>query len=84
MGAGGQCLTPATCPWERELVPVLQEDEWAKCIKSGTTRTRSPDRPARGQSLYRLSHPSPLSKHKYIKFSMKVILEVVVNLRTVC
>jgi len=48
MGAGGQCLTPATCPRERELVAVVQEDEWAKCIKSGPTRTRSPDRLARG------------------------------------
>jgi hypothetical protein len=46
-------------------VPIVQEDGWApgpiwKCSKNlAPTEIRSPDRPARSQSLYRLSYPGP-------------------------
>jgi hypothetical protein len=57
-------LTPG-----KEPVPIVQEAGWA----SGTVWTgaenlaptgiRSPDRPARRQSLYRLSYPGPLTRN---------------------
>jgi hypothetical protein len=54
------CITPRKDP-----VPIVQESEWAPgpvwtCAKNlAPTGIRSPNRPVRSQSLYRLSHPSP-------------------------
>ena len=47
----------------KDPVPILQEAGWAPGPvwtggKSRPTRIRSPDRPARSQSLYRLSYPA--------------------------
>ena len=47
----------------KDPVPILQEAEWAPGPvwtggKSHPTGIRSPDRPARSQSLYRLSYPT--------------------------
>jgi hypothetical protein len=49
----------------KDLVPIVQEAGWAPgpvwtCAKNlAPTGIRSPDRPARSQSLYRLSYPGP-------------------------
>ena len=52
------CFTPGKDP-----VPIVQEAGWAPGpgttgAKSRPTGIRSPDRPARSQSLYRLSYPA--------------------------
>jgi hypothetical protein len=53
-------------PRERDPVPIVQEDGWAPgpvwtgAENLAPTGIRSPDRPARSQSLYRLSYPGPL------------------------
>jgi hypothetical protein len=49
----------------KDPVPIVQESGWASgqvwtCAKNlAPTGIRSPDRPARRQSLYRLSYPGP-------------------------
>ena len=52
-----------TLPQGKDLVPILQEAEWAPGPvwtggKSRPHRDSIPDRPARSQSLYRLSYPA--------------------------
>jgi hypothetical protein len=48
----------------KDPVPIVQEDGWASgpvwtgLENLAPTRIRSPDRPARSQSLYRLSYPA--------------------------
>ena len=42
-------------PRERDPVPIVQEARWAKNL--APTQIRSPDRPARTESLYRLGYP---------------------------
>jgi len=60
MGVSGQQHTPATLyPWER----LLHEAGWAPGPvwtggKSSSHRDSIPNRPARSQSLYRLSYPA--------------------------
>ena len=50
-------------PRERDPIPVIQKDEWApEAVRAGAenlapTGIRSPDRPARSESLYRLRYP---------------------------
>ena len=57
------CFTPSKDP-----VPTVQEAGWAtRPVWTGTenlalTGIRSPDRPARNQSLYRLSYPGPTAQ----------------------
>ena len=52
-------LTPG-----KDMVPIVQENGWAPGLvwtgaeNLAPTRIRSPDRPARRQSLYRLSYPA--------------------------
>jgi hypothetical protein len=49
----------------KDLALIAQEAEWAPgpvwtCTKNlAPTEIRSPDRPARSESLYRLSNPGP-------------------------
>ena len=68
-GVGGQCHCPATLPPGRDPVPVVQEAEWAPgpvwtgAENLAPTGIRSPDRPARSESLYRLSYPGPQFCH---------------------
>ena len=70
-GAWYLCVVNATprphYPREIHTVPIVQETEWAPgvgldgCGKSRRpTGLRSPDRPARSESLYRLRCPSPV------------------------
>jgi hypothetical protein len=50
-------------PAERDPVPILQGAEWASgtvwtdAENLASTGVRSPDRPARSESLYRLRYP---------------------------
>ena len=61
----GRSYTPG-----KDTVPILHETEWAaRPVWTGvenlaSTGIRSPDRPARSQSLYRLSYPA----HHYIRW----------------
>jgi len=54
--------------WDRHLVPIVQEAGWASGpVRKGAknlaaTGSRSPDRPAHSESLYRLHYPGPLQK----------------------
>ena len=51
--------------WELDRVPLLQEAGWAPgpvwtdAENLAPTGIRSPDRPARSESLYRLSYQGP-------------------------
>jgi len=63
-GVKGQQHAPAASTPGKEPVPIIQEAGWVPgLVWTGAenlvhTRIRSPDRPARGQSLYRLSYPA--------------------------
>jgi hypothetical protein len=67
MRVGGQLHAPAALTQETEPVPIVQEARWAPGpVWTGTenlahTGIRSPDRPDRSESLYRLSYPGPLN-----------------------
>ena len=59
----------------KDPVPILQEAEWAPGLvwmggKSRPHRDSIPDRPARSQSLYRLSYPAPYRDEPYLKLWM--------------
>ena len=66
MGVGGQHHAPAALPPGKIPVTIVQEAGWASGpILTGaenlaTTGIRSPDRPARRESLYRLRYPGRL------------------------
>ena len=62
MGVGGQTHAPAASTPGNDPVPIVQETGWASGPvwtrgKSRPHRDSIPDRPARSQSLYRLSYP---------------------------
>ena len=63
-------------PRERDPVPIVQEVGWApEPVWTGAenlapTVIRSPDRPARSESLYRLSYPGPSTLNKITEISM--------------
>ena len=68
MGVGGQHHAMAAIPShprKRDLVPTVQEAGWAPgSVWTGAenlahTGIRSPNRPARSESLYRLSYTGP-------------------------
>ena len=68
MVVGGQHHAPAALSPEKDPVPIVQEAGWAPGpVWTGAENLapyigiRSPDRPARSESLYRLSYPGPLS-----------------------
>ena len=65
---GGAWLTPRHgrfTPRERDPVPIIYGTRWAPgpvwtaAENFATTGMRSPNRPARGESLYRLRYPGP-------------------------
>jgi hypothetical protein len=66
MGVGGQRHASAAFTPAKEPVPILQKAGWApRTVWTGAenlvpTGIRSPDRPARSESLYRLRYPGPL------------------------
>jgi hypothetical protein len=61
MGVGAQRHTPAALPPEKDLVPILQQAEWAPgqawtgAKNLAATSIRSPDLTAHCESLHRLS-----------------------------
>jgi len=65
MGVGGQRHTPATFTPGKDPVPIVQETGWAPgsvwmgAENLASIGIRSPDLPARSESLYRLSYPAP-------------------------
>ena len=63
MGVVGQPQTPIASTLGKDPVPILQEAGWAPGPvwtggKSRSHRDSIQDRPARSQSLYRLSYPA--------------------------
>jgi len=66
MGVGGQRHAPAKFTRGKDPVPIAQEAGWAPGpVWTGAknlvpTEIRSPGRPSRSESLYRLSYPDPL------------------------
>ena len=63
---------------EKDPIPILQEVGWAPgpvwtgAENLASTGIRSSDRPARSQSLYRLSYPGPqLSQNIVLKWNLK-------------
>jgi len=65
MGVGGQRHAPASLPPGKDPVLIVQEAGWAPgpvwtgAENLAPTGIRSPDRPARSESLYRLSYLGP-------------------------
>ena len=64
-GVGGQRHAPASLPRVRDpVLPIVQEAGWATgpvwtgAENLASTGIRSPERPARSESLYRLSYPA--------------------------
>jgi hypothetical protein len=85
MGVGCQPHAPAALPPERDPLLIAQEAGWVlEPVWTGVenlapTGIRSPDRPARSESLYRLSYPGSTS---YIK--QKIIYFFKFSYRTFC
>jgi hypothetical protein len=65
----------------KDSVPIVQEAGWAPgpvwtCAKNlAPTGIRSPDRPSRSQSLYRLSYPGPLRAVWYLRLIHHLVFE---------
>jgi hypothetical protein len=63
-----------TLPPGKDPVPIVQEAGWASGpVWTGVenlspTGIRSPDRPARSQSLYRLRYPAHIGLNSFFKF----------------
>ena len=66
MGVGGQHHAPAPLPSSKEPAPLVKEAEWApgpvwtSAENLARTGTRSPNRLARSEPLYRLSYRGTL------------------------
>ena len=71
MEVGGRHHAPAAFTPGKDGVPIVQEAGWAPGpVWTGAenlypTGIRSPDRPVRSESLYRLSYPGPCRIHQY-------------------
>jgi len=62
-GEGSAARPSRSLPPGKDPVPIVQEARWAPWTGAenlAPTGIRSSDRPARSQSLYRLSYPGPL------------------------
>ena len=73
-GGEGSASRPCRSLAPKDTVPTVQEAGWAPGpVWTGaenlvTTGIQSPDRPARSQSLYRLSYPAHDIRGSYSKF----------------
>jgi hypothetical protein len=71
-GVSGQQHAPAAFTPGKDPVPILQEAGWASGpVWTGAenltpTGIRPPDRPARSQSLYRLSYPVHTTQKEWV------------------
>jgi len=69
-GEGSASRPGRSLPPGKDPVPIVQEAGWAPgpiwtdVENLAPTGIRFPDRPARSQSLYRLSYPGPLMSPK--------------------
>jgi len=76
MGVGGQRNVPASLPQGNTRYPLYRrldvpEPVWTGTENLASTEIRSPDRPDRSESLYRLHHLSPLiTPCSCLKFSV--------------
>ena len=67
---GGQRHALTALPRERDPVPIVQETRWAPgpvwtgAENLASTGIRSPDHPARSESLYSLRYPGPRASLK--------------------
>ena len=84
-GVGGQRHTAAALPPEKTRYPLYKKLGGPQG-QSGRTRKispptgiRSPDRPVRSESLYRLSYPGPFNNSKYLLLSVCVCILVLVT-----
>ena len=72
MGVDGQRHIPAAFTLGKDPIPIVQEAGWVpRPVWTGAenlapTGIRSPNRPARNESLYRLSYPGPSSEKKLL------------------
>ena len=68
-GGGWSTPRPGRFTPGKDPVPIVQEAGWAPgpvwtgAENLAPARIRSPDRPARSESLYRLSYPGPILKY---------------------
>jgi hypothetical protein len=81
MGAGGQRHATAASLLDRDSVPFVQGAGWApgpiwtSVENLASTVIRSPDRPARGELLYRLCYPGRASfDRRQTQISTKLLL----------
>ena len=75
MRVGGQRHAPAALPPAKAPGPV-----WTAAENLAPTGIRSPDRPARSESLYRLSYPGPWSYRAYFVYTWLWRLDIKVDL----
>ena len=74
MRVGGQRYAPAAFTLGKDPVPIVQEAGWAQwpvwtgAENLASTGIRSQDRPARSESLYRLSYRGP--QNRYTRFQV--------------
>ena len=71
MGVGGKLHVPAAFTPGKDPVPVqgagwAPGPVWIGAENLAPTGIRSPDRPARSESLYRLSYPGPLKYQRLV------------------
>jgi len=85
-GEGSASRPGCSLPPGKDPVPILQEAGWAPgpvwtgAENLAPTGIRSLDRPARSQSLYRLSYPAHRRRNGYIKLEREVMCEGVAGL----
>jgi hypothetical protein len=71
----------------KDPVPTVREDEWGpgpiwtSAENLASTGIRSPDRPARSESLYRLSYPAPQTSVDLHLYSITVLGQSTRNCR---
>jgi hypothetical protein len=89
-GGGWSTPRPGRCTPGKDSVPIVYEAEWAPepvwmgAENLAPTGIRSPDRPGRSESVYRLHYPGPQSKHPSffkLKKNCKISYNYVSNLR---
>ena len=89
---GGQRHDPAVLPPKKDPIPIVQKAGWAPGpVWTGAENIapigiRSPDRPARRNSLYRLSYPGPLNVLQLLMIARLAtrILRWLLGFRKIC
>ena len=79
MGVGGSAPRPGRFTSEKDPVPWVGprvRSARVRKISPPPTGIRSPDRPARSESLYRLSHPVRRSSHKAADILVRLLTKL--------